>query len=132
MTKLPTIPKGTRDYSPEIMAKRNYIFETVKSVFVKYGYMPIEIPVMENLSTFMGKYGDEGDKLIFMSPAPCARGEIGTPPESLMGSAVLISIFFINVYFASLSSPSSAARSLISAIAPATCGVAMLVPLMLM
>lgn len=65
MTKLPTIPKGTRDYSPEIMAKRNYIFETVKSVFVKYGYMPIETPAMENLSTLMGKYGDEGDKLLF-------------------------------------------------------------------
>ena len=61
----PTIPKGTRDFSPEMMIKRNYIFDTIKSVFVRYGYMPIETPAMENLSTLMGKYGDEGDKLLF-------------------------------------------------------------------
>jgi histidyl-tRNA synthetase len=61
----PSIPKGTRDFSPEEMVKRNYIFDTIKSVFQRYGYMPIETPAMENLSTLMGKYGEEGDKLIF-------------------------------------------------------------------
>ncbi len=65
MAQTPSIPKGTRDYSPEIMVKRNYIFDTIKSVFKLYGYMPLETPAMENLSTLMGKYGDEGDKLLF-------------------------------------------------------------------
>ncbi len=65
MTQTPSIPKGTRDYSPEIMVKRNYIFDTIKSVFKLYGYMPLETPAMENLSTLMGKYGEEGDKLLF-------------------------------------------------------------------
>ena len=60
MAQLPSIPKGTRDYSPEIMVKRNYIFDTIKSVFKLYGYMPLETPAMENLSTLMGKYGEEG------------------------------------------------------------------------
>ena len=57
----PSVPKGTRDFSPAEMAKRNYIFDTIKSVFRKYGYQQIETPAMENLSTLMGKYGDEGD-----------------------------------------------------------------------
>jgi len=61
----PSVPKGTRDFSPAEMARRNYIFDTIKSVFRKYGYQQIETPAMENLSTIMGKYGDEGDKLIF-------------------------------------------------------------------
>ena len=61
----PSVPKGTRDFSPAEMARRNYIFDTIKSVFRKYGYQQIETPAMENLSTLMGKYGDEGDKLIF-------------------------------------------------------------------
>src|SRR5580698_4903068 len=61
----PSVPKGTRDFSPAEMAKRNYIFDTIKSVFRKYGYQQIETPAMENLSTLTGKYGDEGDKLIF-------------------------------------------------------------------
>ncbi len=61
----PSVPKGTRDFSPVEMAKRNFIFDTIKSVFRKYGYQQIETPSMENLSTLMGKYGDEGDKLIF-------------------------------------------------------------------
>lgn len=61
----PTIPKGTRDFSPKEMACRNYIFDTVRSVFKKYGYAPLETPSMENLSTLLGKYGDEGDKLLF-------------------------------------------------------------------
>ena len=54
----PSIPKGTRDFSPEQMAGRNYIFDTVKSVFKKFGYKPIETPSMENLSTLLGKYGE--------------------------------------------------------------------------
>ena len=60
-----TIPKGTRDFTPEEMARRNYIFNTIKTVFQKYGYLPIETPAMENLSTLMGKYGEEGDRLLF-------------------------------------------------------------------
>lgn len=59
------IPKGTRDFKPEQVNKRNYIFETIKKVFIKYGYQPIETPTMENLSTLTGKYGDEGDQLLF-------------------------------------------------------------------
>jgi len=61
----PSIPKGTRDFSPPEMVRRNYIFDTIRSVFGKYGYLPIETPAMENLSTLLGKYGDEGDKLLF-------------------------------------------------------------------
>ncbi|HLW08958.1 MAG TPA: histidine--tRNA ligase [Fermentimonas sp.] len=61
----PSIPKGTRDFSPEEMAKRNYIFDTIKEVYKLYGFRQIETPAMENLSTLMGKYGEEGDKLLF-------------------------------------------------------------------
>ena len=61
----PSVPKGTRDFSPAEMAKRNYIFDTIKGVFRKYGYQQIETPAMEKLSTLTGKYGEEGDKLIF-------------------------------------------------------------------
>ncbi len=61
----PSIPKGTRDFSPSQVIKRNYIFDTIRQVFVKYGYQPIETPAMENLSSLTGKYGDEGDKLLF-------------------------------------------------------------------
>ena len=61
----PSIPKGTRDFSPEQMVKRNYIFDVIRKHFVRFGFLPIETPAMENLSTLMGKYGDEGDKLIF-------------------------------------------------------------------
>lgn len=61
----PSIPKGTRDFSPADMLKRNYVFDTIRKVFRKYGYQPLETPAMENLSTLMGKYGEEGDKLIF-------------------------------------------------------------------
>jgi histidyl-tRNA synthetase len=61
----PTIPKGTRDFTPEQIGKRNYIFDTIKSVFVKYGFQPIETPTMEKLSTLTGKYGDEGDQLLY-------------------------------------------------------------------
>lgn len=61
----PSIPKGTRDFSPLVTARRNYIFDTIRSVFRIYGFQPIETPAMENLSTLMGKYGEEGDKLLF-------------------------------------------------------------------
>lgn len=61
----PGLPKGTRDFSPTEMVKRNYIFDTIRTVFKKFGYQEIQTPSMENLSTLMGKYGDEGDKLIF-------------------------------------------------------------------
>ena len=61
----PSIPKGTRDFSPETVVKRNYIFNSIRKVFIKYGYQPIETPTMENLSTLTGKYGEEGDKLLF-------------------------------------------------------------------
>ncbi|MBR5204289.1 MAG: histidine--tRNA ligase [Bacteroidaceae bacterium] len=65
MAQKPGIPKGTRDFSPVEMAKRNYIFNTIREVFHLFGYQQIETPSMENLSTLMGKYGDEGDKLLF-------------------------------------------------------------------
>lgn len=65
MAQKPSIPKGTRDFSSVEMVKRNYIFDTIKAVFQRYGYLPIETPAMENLSTLLGKYGDEGDKLLF-------------------------------------------------------------------
>ena len=61
----PSIPKGTRDFSPLEMAKRNYIFNTIRDVYALYGFQQIETPAMENLSTLMGKYGEEGDKLLF-------------------------------------------------------------------
>ncbi len=61
----PSIPKGTRDFTPVEMARRNYIFDSIRSVFKLHGYLPIETPAMENLSTLMGKYGEEGDKLLF-------------------------------------------------------------------
>ena len=65
MANKPGIPKGTRDFSPAEMAKRNYIFNTIREVYALYGFQQIETPAMENLSTLMGKYGDEGDKLLF-------------------------------------------------------------------
>ena len=65
MAQKPSIPKGTRDFSPAEMMRRQYIFDTVKRVFRSYGFAPLETPAMENLSTLLGKYGDEGDKLLF-------------------------------------------------------------------
>lgn len=65
MKDKPSIPKGTRDFSPEEIARRNFIFDTIKKVFRLHGYKPIETPAMENLNTLMGKYGEEGDRLIF-------------------------------------------------------------------
>lgn len=65
MAQKPSIPKGTRDFGPQETIRRNYIFDTIRKVFHRYGYQPIETPAMENLSTLLGKYGDEGDKLLF-------------------------------------------------------------------
>nr|WP_290926818.1 ATP phosphoribosyltransferase regulatory subunit [Haliscomenobacter sp.] len=61
----PSTAEGTRDFTPDQVLKRNYIFDTIRSVFVKFGYLPIETPAMENLSTLSGKYGEEGDRLLF-------------------------------------------------------------------
>src|ERR1700710_644050 len=60
-----SIPQGTRDFEPDTVRKRNFIFNTIRSVFELYGYEPLETPAMENMETLLGKYGDEGDKLIF-------------------------------------------------------------------
>ena len=65
MSQKPSIPKGTRDFGPVEMARRNYIFDTIRSVYALYGFQQIETPAMENLGTLMGKYGEEGDKLLF-------------------------------------------------------------------
>jgi len=65
MAQKPSIPKGTRDFSPKEMAKRNYIFDTIKDVYALYGFQQIETPAMETLQTLMGKYGEEGDRLLF-------------------------------------------------------------------
>jgi len=65
MAQKTSIPKGTRDFSPKEMVRRNYIFNTIKTVFQNYGYLPIETPAMENLTTLLGKYGEEGDRLLF-------------------------------------------------------------------
>lgn len=72
----PSIPKGTRDFSPEEMAKRNYIFNAIRDVYHLYGFQQIETPAMENLSTLMGKYGEEGDKLLFkiLNSGDCFSG----------------------------------------------------------
>jgi len=78
----PSIPKGTRDFSPQEMVKRNYIFDTIRKVYQSYGYQPIETPAMENSETLMGKYGDEGDRLIFKI---LNSGDFmdGVPPDTL-------------------------------------------------
>ena len=78
MTK-PGIPKGTRDFSPVEMAKRNYIFNTIKEVYALYGFQQIETPAMENISTLMGKYGEEGDKLLFRVQNSGEKADL--PPE---------------------------------------------------
>src|SRR2546421_13055267 len=61
----PSLPQGTRDFGPDVVRKRQYILQTIRSVFELYGFQPLETPAMENLDTLMGKYGEEGDKLIF-------------------------------------------------------------------
>ncbi|MCB0818427.1 MAG: ATP phosphoribosyltransferase regulatory subunit, partial [Flavobacteriales bacterium] len=65
MAQKPSIPKGTRDFSPVEMRRRQYILDTIRGVFERYGYLPIETPAMEKLETLTGKYGEEGDRLIF-------------------------------------------------------------------
>jgi histidyl-tRNA synthetase len=65
MAAKPSIPSGTRDFGPEEVAKRQYIIDTIKQVYHRYGFQPLETPVMENLTTLLGKYGDEGDKLVY-------------------------------------------------------------------
>ncbi|MDE6495823.1 MAG: ATP phosphoribosyltransferase regulatory subunit, partial [Duncaniella sp.] len=65
MAQKPSIPKGTRDFTPVEMSRRNYIFDTIRDVFKLFGYRQIETPAMETLATLMGKYGEEGDKLLF-------------------------------------------------------------------
>ena len=61
----PSLPQGTRDFGAAVVRKRNYIFSVIRNVFENYGFQPLETPAMENLDTLMGKYGEEGDKLIF-------------------------------------------------------------------
>ena len=65
MAQKPSIPKGTRDFNPEQVAKRNYIFNSIRGAFQTFGFQPIETPSFENSDTLMGKYGEEGDRLIF-------------------------------------------------------------------
>ncbi len=87
----PSIPKGTRDFSPTEMVRRNFIFKTIREVFEKYGYQPIETPAMENLETLTGKYGDEGDKLIFKI---LPRGEKLTKIGGLLNTKVSFADLF--------------------------------------
>ncbi len=61
----PSLPKGTRDFGPEVMSKRTYLLDTIKEVFQRFGFQPLETPTMENLSVLTGKYGDEGDQLLY-------------------------------------------------------------------
>ena len=85
MAQKPSIPKGTRDFGPQEMSRRNYIFNTIREVYSLYGFEQIETPAMENLSTLMGKYGEEGDKLLFkiLNSGDFLRGisteDLGTP-----------------------------------------------------
>src|SRR6478672_4427706 len=65
MSQKPSLPQGTRDFGPDVVRKRNYIFSTIRTVFELYGFQPLETPALENLDTLMGKYGEEGDRLIF-------------------------------------------------------------------
>ncbi len=88
MAQKPSIPKGTRDFGPAEMAGRNYIFDTIRSVFKKYGFAPLETPSMENLSTLLGKYGDEGDKLLFKI-LNSGDAFSGVQPEQLENSNTL-------------------------------------------
>ena len=87
MAQKPGIPKGTRDFGPMEMARRNYIFETIRSVYALYGFQQIETPSMENLSTLMGKYGEEGDKLLFkvLNSGDFTRGVDFTDAQNNLG-----------------------------------------------
>ena len=76
----PSIPKGTRDFGPLDVQKRNYLFSIIKEVFIRFGYQQIETPTLENLSTLTGKYGEEGDKLLF-KVLTNVTGEENTPAK---------------------------------------------------
>lgn len=91
MAQKPSIPKGTRDFNPEEVAKRNYIFNTIKSKFERFGFMPIETPSFENSETLMGKYGDEGDRLIFKI---LNSGEFFEKFENNIDSLEILNSFF--------------------------------------
>ena len=90
MATKPGIPKGTRDFSPAEMAKRNYIFDTIREVFYTFGFQPIETPAMENFSTLMGKYGEEGDKLLFKILN--SGGIVFVRPPSPISEAILVAL----------------------------------------
>ena len=94
MAQKPSIPKGTRDFGAIEMARRNYIFNTIREVYALYGFRQIETPAMENLSTLMGKYGEEGDKLLFkILNSGNFRGEVSAEEYSEKSSAQLASRF---------------------------------------
>ena len=94
MADKPSIPKGTRDFNPLEMTRRNHIFDTIRTIFKTYGYLPIETPAMENLSSLMGKYGDEGDKLLFKIlnsgdfKSKLSDDELTTLPTGRLGSLI--------------------------------------------
>jgi histidyl-tRNA synthetase len=94
MTGKPSIPKGTRDFAPLEMTRRNFIFDTTRKIFTTYGYLPIETPAMENLSSLLGKYGDEGDKLLFRIlnsgdfRKGLSRGELVSEPAGKLGNMI--------------------------------------------
>ncbi|MEA3460282.1 MAG: histidine--tRNA ligase [Bacteroidota bacterium] len=94
MADKPSIPKGTRDFSPLEMSRRNHIFDTIKRIFKVHGYLPIETPAMENLSSLMGKYGDEGDKLLFKIlnsgdfKAKLSPGQLAETPAGKLGTLI--------------------------------------------
>ncbi len=94
MAQKPAIPKGTRDFDPATMVRRNYIFDTIKSVFKRFGYLPIETPAMENLSTLLGKYGEEGDKLLFkvLNSGDFLSGVDVQNPESIQSQKLALQI----------------------------------------
>lgn len=97
MTQTPSIPKGTRDFNPLEASRRNYIFDTIRNVFKEFGYAPIETPAMENLSTLLGKYGEEGDRLLFKilntgdSFVPLA-GKVDPNPANIDSNALALQV----------------------------------------
>ena len=94
MADTPSIPKGTRDFSPLEMARRNHIFDTIRKIFKVHGFLPIETPAMENLSSLLGKYGDEGDKLLFKIlnsgnfKAKLSKDELAGIPAGRLGTMI--------------------------------------------
>lgn len=97
MAQKPSIPKGTRDFTPIEAARRNYIFDTIRTVFRQYGYAPIETPAMENLSTLLGKYGEEGDKLLFkvLNSGDCfapLAGQVPSNPDDCNSNALSLKV----------------------------------------